>query len=665
MSGEHTSLEDDPGALPSTQIDWDSVTTELEVPSSDEAIVDDESGCTPKCCDTCTAPDSAYPMLPSRVFDWKDGVEIIESDTDPAPTEPVSSADEADGEGAIDAAHVPAVRDPQRVQVDWFQQSPSDLRAFRRDSGSLRQSQPSRCDRVPYSTMHLQDRIRVATGMTADQDPDPCPACRPFKRLAEARQFADKLINAGLYLPSQIGVFAGDLGKGGAKHWLVHTFAGFAYDHSPRCIAKTCWKQDAWHLYEVFLEDRPCWLYFDLEYSRGTNPGMEPKDVAEAFYQTLDAFFLEVFGVAADPRAIYDLDSSTPEKFSKHVVVKLLQHAVGTAPRGELQTPSTLAFSNNAKAGLLVRRLVDFARGCRDRDPESPAALLFARAAAKAATSSGVSESVEVSVIDACVYSRNRCFRVLFSSKFGKRRPLLPTWTGGTPAEQLLKSLASFVPSGTELFRHTSIPDDFHHNSVDHRSSGLRRKSVSLRSPKPSTILTSPLVRFLETTWDGVRDEFEPGSRGGHAAKARPPWMPDENFLCVTLERNRYCCRKGASHKSNSIYLVVDFVRKVFYQKCHDEADCGRGFRSKEFAIPDNFLAKLASGDITRDSEAFRAAPAPSTPQRRRLTENGSSLGQTPDPLAKRSRCDFGTALAQPDICSERWQIVADQPLLF
>ena len=44
--------------------------------------------------------------------------------------------------------------------------------------------------------------------------------------------------------------------------------------------------------------------------------------------------------------------------------------------------------------------------------------------------------------------------------RFGKRRPLLPTWLG-TPAVQLLDSLASFVPEGTTFFRSGGVPLPF------------------------------------------------------------------------------------------------------------------------------------------------------------------------------------------------------------
>ena len=56
--------------------------------------------------------------------------------------------------------------------------------------------------------------------------------------------------------------------------------------------------------------------------------------------------------------------------------------------------------------------------------------------------------------------------------------------------------------------------------------------------------------------------------------------------MVVSLVNNRFCFKKGTSHKSNGIYLVINQKRWVVYQKCHDVADCP-DFRSHEFALPD------------------------------------------------------------------------------
>lgn len=224
-------------------------------------------------------------------------------------------------------------------------------------------------------------------------------------------------------------------------------------------------------------------------------------------------------------------------------------------------------------------------------------------------------------MIDTSVYSRNRCFRVLFSSKFGKQRALMPCGgfsPGDSPPQQLLASLASFVPSSVGLFRHRLIPQ-----------SAARESLRAIRAPSMQggnsvsggagdhtwrCAGSSKVFRHLAEVWDGVRRERETVA-GSEACGIKQAVEIGSQFVAVTLTRNRFCLCKGASHKSNSVYLVVDCARNVFYQKCHDFADCGH-FRSREFSLPDGMLGELigqkhCSRPSSLGSEAGSASPAP------------------------------------------------------
>ena len=85
--------------------------------------------------------------------------------------------------------------------------------------------------------------------------------------------------------------------------------------------------------------------------------------------------------------------------------------------------------------------------------------------------------------------------------------------------------------------------------------------------------LSDGLLRHLLATWDCVRELNEP------VRPQRAPQLPRAQvtsvvklggFLSISLAHNRFCFCKGASHKSNGIYLVVDEAARTFYQKCHD-----------------------------------------------------------------------------------------------
>ena len=129
------------------------------------------------------------------------------------------------------------------------------------------------------------------------------------------------------------------------------------------------------HTYEVIRQT--CWLHFDLDLKdEDTGPGT--RDVTRAehlqhFYMILRAFSYEVLGSGLTDGSIIELDSSTAAKFSKHIIVR------------------DVAFPDNISMGRIVNLLREYGR-----------------------------ERGLIDMIDAAVYSKNMCFRLLAQSKYGR-----------------------------------------------------------------------------------------------------------------------------------------------------------------------------------------------------------------------------------------------------
>jgi len=429
--------------------------------------------------------------------------------------------------------------------------------------------------------------VRDAAGLPSRYALHP-PSLARVSKQADAMALAKELLARGDYEERQLGLFARDLSANGAKSFFVDTFAGISLVSGRHVTPREC-------LYEVISDGRPCWLYFDLEFSRVSNPNSDPEAVAREFYSALDRYFLQKLGSPHDPQSVVELDSTTPEKFSKHVLVKKLQSGL------------SLAFANNAHAGVLVSDLISSLRDDLESSNGQSHQLFFLDPKAKDGDN-----KPRVPLIDGCVYSRNRCFRICFSSKFGKKTPLLMSRGeafSSPPALQLLSSLASFVPENTLLFADARIPLPLEGAraalkvTAPSGKDGRRISMQPVEGSKGSVMQIalqqdSPYVAlfdFLCCHWDRTRAHHELGLHLDKTRVQSSVLVGDGRYLCVTLACNRFCFRKGASHKSNSIYLVVDLCRRVFYQKCHDVADCGRNFRSDECYVPADLLPLHAS----------------------------------------------------------------------
>lgn len=170
-------------------------------------------------------------------------------------------------------------------------------------------------------------------------------------------------------------VFAADKDGSGAKHYVVATYRSF-WRHYRR------WAPSERHFAEIIREGAACRLYLDVEF-----PIAEHEDPAAAravgdarvdsLLALLDPALRRRCGDRfRGPAQVLELDSCTAVKFSRHLIV-----------------PNAV-FRDTRHAGAFVRALA------ADLPPDA------------------------ARCVDLGVYTKNRCFRMLLSSKFGKPRVL-------------------------------------------------------------------------------------------------------------------------------------------------------------------------------------------------------------------------------------------------
>ncbi|KAJ4705942.1 DNA-directed primase/polymerase protein-like [Melia azedarach] len=324
------------------------------------------------------------------------------------------------------------------------------------------------------------------------------------------------------------------------------------------------------HHYEVIQEGLPCHLYFDLEFNKTDNPEKNGDEMVDLLISvTLNSLF-DKYSIEGNEDWIVELDSSTEEKFSRHLIIRI---------------PKT-AFKDNSHAGAFVAEICSQINHAREGEER------FEKLFVKKDSSSP--EFQGQLFVDTAVYSRNRCFRLALSSKAGKKSFLLPSGrfrckdlseedmfmaslicNMDADSEKLLvckmeldcvKTLQFDTELHNNLGRYCHAPQEFVSTAC---SSDVSATYFMGKSPFPA------LDKFVECI----------ASIGNISGKIRSwYWFSAYGLIVYSMSRSRYCERIGREHKSNHVMYVVDLRRAVYYQKCHDP-DCS-GYRSPLRPIP-------------------------------------------------------------------------------
>ena len=75
------------------------------------------------------------------------------------------------------------------------------------------------------------------------------------------------------------------------------------------------------HVYEIIRDNVPCRAYFDLEYERAYNADVDGDDLTSIWINLVVWKIFELYDIILGKKDIIVLDSSTPKKYSKHVVL--------------------------------------------------------------------------------------------------------------------------------------------------------------------------------------------------------------------------------------------------------------------------------------------------------------------------------------------------------
>ncbi|XP_007177931.2 DNA-directed primase/polymerase protein isoform X6 [Balaenoptera acutorostrata] len=349
----------------------------------------------------------------------------------------------------------------------------------------------------------------------------------------------------------------------GQRIYLVTTYAQLWFYYKSR--------RTLLHCYEVIPENAVCKLYFDLEFNRLANPGADGKKMVALLIEHVCKALQQFYRVSCSAEDVLNLDSSTSEKFSRHLIFQL--HDV--------------AFKDNTHVGNFVRKILE------------PAFHLIA--------SEDDDMTPETTGHEFSHFSETPIKQGISFSKKSTDEDIGESWTTNSEKLERLGSAKQSSPDLSFLIVKNNIGEK--HLFVD-----LETIEGFQCSPYPEI---DQFVLLLVN---------KNGIKGGIR---RWNYFFLEELLVYDICKYRWCENIGRAHKSNNIMILVDLKNEVWYQKCHDPICKAENFKSDCFPLPAEvrllFLLKEEeefTADKTRNSE---------TKNPRELSSSASSKGTFSD----------------------------------
>uniref|UniRef100_A0A8C1RAV3 DNA-directed primase/polymerase protein n=1 Tax=Cyprinus carpio TaxID=7962 RepID=A0A8C1RAV3_CYPCA len=346
-------------------------------------------------------------------------------------------------------------------------------------------------------------------------------------------------------------------------------------------------RQSLMHCYEVILEGAVCKLYFDLEFDKASNTHLDGKMMVSKLIQYVCEKLEEVYGLCCSAKDVLNLDSSTSEKFSRHLIFML---------------PS-VAFKDNSHVGRFIHDILHPAlKSLQKSKPEAPTTEVCPRENGDDVNGSQAKRrkyeekdldflivksknGQEQLFVDLGVYTKNRNFRLYKSSKLGKN------------AAFCVAEDNEFVPKPS---KHTTKEECIFLASLITNISFTGQRILTYEMPQKSTAGSQCSTLQIESHGSELLGERKPSpfkevdefvltlvcKDGIQGSIRRWNYFASEQLLVYDIEKFRWCHNVKRFHKSNNIIIVVDLKEEVWYQRCHDPECRRQNYRSSSFPLP-------------------------------------------------------------------------------
>ncbi|NWI11352.1 PRIPO protein, partial [Crypturellus soui] len=412
----------------------------------------------------------------------------------------------------------------------------------------------------------------------------PSPVWKIFCRQAEAFHYVKNC-------EEDVHVFALEKNtQNGQRFYLVTTYCELWFYYTKD------YKTSLMHCYEVIPEKDPCKLYFDLEFYKRSNPEADGKSMVAKLIELVNKKLEEIYDVNCSAKDVLNLDSSTDEKFSRHLIFlphktvfknnihvgnfvrTILQPAVALLEsKAAVLTPQGRAshvFQSSSPTAGLEASLInlpaveDASKGCPSISHEITETEMSQQGKNSEYYFLIVNdkEGCKQLFVDLGVYTKNRNFRMFKSSKAGKNVILK------------IAEDNKFVPT---CEKNISLEEAYFLSSLV-CNVGMHKNNTC------GFVSTESLEGYQESPYPEI-DSFvrslvnKDGVQGGIR---QWNYFSPEEIIVYDIYGYRWCENIGRAHKSNNIMILVDLKKEVWYQKCHDPVCREKNFKSQSFPLP-------------------------------------------------------------------------------
>ncbi|NXM80344.1 PRIPO protein, partial [Oenanthe oenanthe] len=372
--------------------------------------------------------------------------------------------------------------------------------------------------------------------------------------------------------------------QSGQRFYLVTTYKELWFYYTQGC------KTSLMHCYEVIPEKDACKLYFDLEFYKPANPDADGKSMVMKLIELVNQKLKEFYDVNCSSKDVLNLDSSTDEKFSRHLIFlpqktvfkdnthignfvrTILQPAIRLMESRAAVIPAEEAghvFQCSAGAGLdgSLTNLTAGEDGSKDwpaiahetKDMEMPHQGENLDFSFLIVNNKEGNKQLFVDL--GKFYTKNRNFRMYKSSKAGKNVILK------------IAEDNKFIPN---CEKDVSLEEAYF------------LSSLICNCVFVGFGLTDPMEGYQGSPYPEV-DNFvrslvnKDGLQGGIRQWS---YFSLKELLIYDIFGYRWCENIGRAHKSNNIMILVDLKNEVWYQKCHDPVCREQNFKSQSFPLP-------------------------------------------------------------------------------